>query len=47
MYRDGDVDTAHPLAVPSARWRDQVTVPYLRLVNLPEPSLVTRVGECG
>ena len=42
-YRDGDVDAAHPLAVPPARWRDQATVPHLRLVNLPEPSLVTSV----
>ena len=44
-YREGDVDAAHPLAVPPARWRDQATVRHLRLVNLPELSLVTMVGE--
>jgi predicted ATPase len=41
-YRDGDVDAAHPLAVPPARWRDQATVRHLRLVNMAERSLVTR-----
>ena len=45
VYRERDVDAAHPLAVPPARWRDQATVRHLRVVNLPGPSLVTRVGE--
>ena len=44
-YRDGDVDAAHPLAAPLARWRDQPDVRYLRLDNLPEPSLATMVAE--
>ena len=44
-YRESDVDTAHPLAAPLSRWLDQATVRHLRLVNLPEPGLVTMVAE--
>jgi predicted ATPase len=44
-YRDGDVDAAHPLTAPLARWRNQVTVRYLRLADLPEPGLATMVAE--
>ena len=44
-YRDGDVDEAHPLAVPLSRWRDQVTVRHLRLDNLPQPGLAAIVAE--
>jgi predicted ATPase/signal transduction histidine kinase len=43
-YRD-DVDAAHPLAAPLSRWREQVGVEHLRLVNLPAPSLLTMVAE--
>ncbi len=43
-YRDGDVDAAHPLAAPLARWRDQATVRHLRLGNLPEPGLAAMVA---
>ena len=34
-YREGDVDAAHPLAAPLARWREQPGVRHLRLANLP------------
>jgi signal transduction histidine kinase len=44
-YRDGDVDPAHPLAAPLARWRDRAGVRHLRLDNLSTPSLVTMVAE--
>jgi AAA ATPase domain/Protein kinase domain len=44
-YREDDVDTAHPLAVPLSRWLDQATVRHLRLGGLPGPSLVTMVTE--
>jgi AAA ATPase domain/Protein kinase domain len=44
-YRDGDVDKAHPLAAPLARWREQPGVRHLRLDNLPEPGLATMVAE--
>jgi predicted ATPase len=44
-YRDSDVDAAHPLAARLSRWLDQATVRRLRLVNLPEPSLVAMVAE--
>jgi AAA ATPase domain/Protein kinase domain len=44
-YREDDMDAAHPLAVPLARWRNQVTVRHLRLDNLPEPGLATMVAE--
>ncbi len=44
-YREGDVDAAHPLAAPLSRWRDQLTVRYLRLGNLPEPSLAAMVAD--
>jgi AAA ATPase domain/Protein kinase domain len=43
-YRDGDVDAAHPLAAPLARWPDQATVRHLRLGNLPEPGLAAMVA---
>ena len=44
-YRDGDVDAAHPLAAPLARWRNQATVRHLRLGNLPEPGLAAMVAD--
>ncbi len=44
-YREGDVDTAHPLAAPLARWRNQATVRHLRLGNLPEPGLAAMVAD--
>jgi predicted ATPase/signal transduction histidine kinase len=44
-YRDGDVDAAHPLAAPLARWREQAGVRHLRLDNLPVSSSVTMVAE--
>ena len=44
-YRDGDVDAAHPLAAPLARWRDQADVRHLGLGNLPEPGLAAMVAE--
>ncbi len=44
-YRDGDVDAAHPLAAPLARWRDQAAVRHLGLGNLPEPGLAAMVAE--
>jgi signal transduction histidine kinase len=44
-YREGDVDTAHPLAALMSRWRDQAGVRHLRLGNLPAPSLVAMVAE--
>jgi predicted ATPase len=44
-YRDGDVDSAHPLAAPLSRWRDQATVHHLRLENLTASGLVTMVAE--
>ncbi len=44
-YRDGEVDAAHPLAAPLARWRDQAGVRHLRLDNLPRPSLEAMVAE--
>ncbi|HEX6450430.1 MAG TPA: AAA family ATPase [Trebonia sp.] len=44
-YRDDEVDAAHPLAAPLARWLDQPTVLHLPLANLPEPSLGTMVAE--
>jgi signal transduction histidine kinase len=44
-YREGDVDTAHPLMAPLSRWRNQTTVRHLHLGNLPKPSLATMVAE--
>ena len=44
-YREGDVDAAHPLTAPLARWRDQATVRHLRLGNLPEPGLAAMVAD--
>ncbi len=44
-YRDGEVDAAHPLAAPLARWRNQAGVRQLRLDNLPVSASVTMVAE--
>ena len=44
-YRDGDVDAAHPLTAPLARWREQPGVRHLRLANLSTRILVTMVAE--
>ena len=44
-YRDGDVDAAHPLAAPLARWRDQAGVKHVRLDNLPASGLATMAAE--
>jgi signal transduction histidine kinase len=44
-YREGEVDAAHPLAAPLARWRDQAGVRQLRLDNLPVSASVTIVAE--
>jgi predicted ATPase/signal transduction histidine kinase len=44
-YRDGDVDAAHPLAAPLARWRNQAAVRHLRLDNLPAPPLAAMVAD--
>ena len=44
-YREGDVDAAHPLAAPLARWRNQVAVRQLRLGDLPEPGLADMVAD--
>ena len=44
-FRECDVDAAHPLAAPLSRWRSQAMVRYLRLGNLPEPSLATMVAD--
>jgi len=44
-FREGDVDPAHPMAAPLARWRAQAGVHNLRLDNLSAPSLVTMVAE--
>ena len=44
-YREGDVDAAHPLAAPLARWRDQATVRHLRLGNLPGPGQAAMVAD--
>ncbi|MBV8179018.1 MAG: AAA family ATPase, partial [Mycobacterium sp.] len=44
-YREDDVDVAHPLAAPLARWRERSGVRHLHLANLPPSSLVTLVAE--
>jgi signal transduction histidine kinase len=44
-YRDSEVDAAHPLAAPLARWRDQAGVRQLRLDNLPVSGSATMVAE--
>jgi hypothetical protein len=44
-YREGDVDAAHPLAAPLARWRDQAAVRHLPLANLSTRNLVTMMAE--
>jgi signal transduction histidine kinase len=44
-YRDGDVDGAHPLMAPLARWSKQPGVRHVRLVNLSEPDLTVMVTE--
>ena len=44
-YRDGDVDAAHPLMTPLARWREQPGVRHVPLTNLSTRNLVTMVAE--
>jgi predicted ATPase/signal transduction histidine kinase len=44
-YRDGDVDAAHPLMAPLARWRGQAGVRHLRLADLAAAGVVTMVAE--
>ena len=44
-YREDEVDAAHPLAAPLARWRQQPAVRHLRLDNLSGPSLAAMVAE--
>ena len=44
-YRADEVDVAHPLAAPLARWREQPAVRDLRLDNLSGPSLAAMVAE--
>jgi hypothetical protein len=44
-FRDGDVDAAHPLAVPLSGWRDRAGVTQLRLENLSLSGLVGMVAE--
>jgi signal transduction histidine kinase len=44
-YREDDVDAAHPLAAPLARWRDHAGVQHLQLDNLPVSGSVTMVAE--
>jgi predicted ATPase/signal transduction histidine kinase len=44
-YRDEEVEAAHPLAAPLARWREQPGVRHLRLGNLPQSATVIMVAE--
>jgi len=44
-YRDGDVDAAHPMAAPLARWRGQAGVRHMRLADLAAAGAVTMVAE--
>jgi predicted ATPase/signal transduction histidine kinase len=44
-YRDGDVDAAHPLTAPLARWLDQAAVRHLQLADLAAAGAVTMVAE--
>jgi hypothetical protein len=48
-YRDGEmdpnIDSAHPLAAPLSRWRDQGGVRHLRLATLPVSGSVAMVAE--
>ena len=44
-YREGEVDSAHPLAAPLSRWSEQASVRKLRLGNLPVPALAALVAE--
>jgi signal transduction histidine kinase len=44
-YREGDLDAAHPLMAPLARWREQPGVRHLRLANLSTRNLVTMVAD--
>jgi predicted ATPase/signal transduction histidine kinase len=48
-YRDGqmdpNIDSAHPLAAPLSRWRDQAGVRHLRLATLPVSGSVAMVAE--
>jgi predicted ATPase/signal transduction histidine kinase len=45
VYREGDMEAAHPLAAGLSRWREQAGVRHLHLGNLPLPGLVTMVAE--
>ncbi|MDT7636384.1 MAG: hypothetical protein QOC83_672, partial [Pseudonocardiales bacterium] len=44
-FRDGEVDAAHPLALPLSRWRNRADVEHLRLDNLPASGLAGLVAE--
>ncbi|MGI5247348.1 AAA family ATPase [Dactylosporangium sp. CA-139066] len=44
-YREADVDAAHPLAAPLARWREQPGVQHLRLANLPVSGTIAMIAE--
>jgi signal transduction histidine kinase len=44
-YREGEVDTAHPLTAPLARWREQAGVRHLRLAGLAAAGVATMVAE--
>ena len=44
-YREGEVDAAHSLAEPLARWRGQAGVRHLRLADLAAAGAVTMVAE--
>jgi len=44
-YREGEVDAAHPLAVPLARWRGQAGARHVRLANLAASGAVAMVAE--
>jgi predicted ATPase/signal transduction histidine kinase len=44
-YREADIDAAHPLAAPLARWSRQATVRQLRLDGLPAPALTDLLAD--
>jgi signal transduction histidine kinase len=44
-YRDAEVDAAHPLAAPLARWRDRSGVRRIHLDDLSEPDLAAMLAE--
>src|SRR6202048_361783 len=44
-YREGEVETSHPLAPMVERWRPHARVHNVWLENLPEPGSVTMVAE--